>query len=225
MTDIQAAIGLIELERYGENLSRRKEIFKRYDLAFQNEPWAITPKYIDENRETCYHLYLLRIANVSESQRDAIIQEIFEHDVAVNVHFQPLPLLTAYKNLGYSIELRTQFDGTLNSLADFWNKVDVALITSEADAGPSMFMEASLCGVPSISTRIGLPNDVIVDKVNGLFCDRDVADIIDKLKFLIDNKKIHRAMKDNIRATYINRLGVEVQKARWKSLFNAVLNE
>jgi dTDP-4-amino-4,6-dideoxygalactose transaminase len=46
----------------------------------------------------------LRIANVSESQRDAIIQEIFEHDVAVNVHFQPLPLLTAYKNLGYSIE-------------------------------------------------------------------------------------------------------------------------
>jgi glycosyltransferase involved in cell wall biosynthesis len=70
-----------------------------------------------------------------------------------------------------------------------------------------------------------LPNDVIIDKVNGLFCDRDVADIIDKLKFLIDNKKIHRAMKDNIRATYINRLGVEVQKARWKSLFNAVLNE
>jgi dTDP-4-amino-4,6-dideoxygalactose transaminase len=104
MTDIQAAIGLVELERYGENLSRRKEIFKKYDLAFQNEPWAITPKYIDENRETCYHLYLLRIANVSESQRDAIIQEIFEHDVAVNVHFQPLPLLTAYKNLGYSIE-------------------------------------------------------------------------------------------------------------------------
>ena len=104
MTDIQAAIGLIELERYGENLSRRKEIFKQYDLAFQNEPWAITPKYIDQNRETCYHLYLLRIANVSESQRDAIIQEIFEQDVAVNVHFQPLPLLTAYKNLGYSIE-------------------------------------------------------------------------------------------------------------------------
>lgn len=68
------------------------------------EDWTITPKYIDENRETCYHLYLLRIDNVSESERDAIIQGIFEQDVAVNVHFQPLPLLTAYKNLGYSIE-------------------------------------------------------------------------------------------------------------------------
>ena len=136
-----------------------------------------------------------------------------------------IPAVEHLKNLGYSIELKTQFDGTLNSLADFWNKVDVALITSEADAGPSMFMEASLCGVPSISTRIGLPNDVIEDKVNGLFCDRNVADIVDKLKFLIDNKKIHRAMKDNIRATYISRLGVEIQKARWKSLFNAVLNE
>lgn len=104
MTDIQAAIGLIELERYEENLSRRKTIFKAYDAAFKNESWAITPKYIDADKETCYHLYLLRIANVSESQRDAIIQEIFEEDVAVNVHFQPLPLLTAYKSLGYSID-------------------------------------------------------------------------------------------------------------------------
>jgi dTDP-4-amino-4,6-dideoxygalactose transaminase len=104
MTDIQAAIGLVELERYNENLSRRKAIFKAYDAAFEQESWSITPKYIDESRETCYHLYLLRIANVTESQRDAIIQEIFELDVAVNVHFQPLPLLTAYKSLGYSID-------------------------------------------------------------------------------------------------------------------------
>ncbi|MFM7472949.1 MAG: DegT/DnrJ/EryC1/StrS family aminotransferase, partial [Crocinitomicaceae bacterium] len=104
MTDLQAAIGLVELERYEENLERRKQIFEAYDAAFKPENWAITPVYKSENRETCYHLYLLRIDNVSESERDAIIQEIFEQDVAVNVHFQPLPLLTAYKNLGYSIE-------------------------------------------------------------------------------------------------------------------------
>jgi dTDP-4-amino-4,6-dideoxygalactose transaminase len=104
MTDIQAAIGLIELERYGENLDRRKSIFEAYDSAFKNEEWAVLPKYKDEKRESCYHLYLLRIASISETQRDAIIQEIFELDVAVNVHFQPLPLLTAYKNLGYSID-------------------------------------------------------------------------------------------------------------------------
>jgi dTDP-4-amino-4,6-dideoxygalactose transaminase len=104
MTDLQAAIGLVELERYGENLTRRKQIFEAYDAAFTIESWALTPLYKTENQETSYHLYLLRIDQVTESQRDAIIQEIFEQDVAVNVHFQPLPLLTAYKNLGYSIE-------------------------------------------------------------------------------------------------------------------------
>ena len=104
MTDIQAAIGLIELERYGENLKRRKIIFEAYDTAFVKENWAILPTYKDESRETSYHLYLLRIEAISESQRDAIIQEIVDQDVAVNVHFQPLPLLTAYKNLGFKID-------------------------------------------------------------------------------------------------------------------------
>lgn len=104
MTDLQAAIGLIELERYQENLDRRKAIFEAYDAAFQQTYWAITPLHATPEKKTCYHLYQLRIADVSEEQRDAIIQEIFEQDVAVNVHFQPLPLLTAYKNLGYKME-------------------------------------------------------------------------------------------------------------------------
>jgi dTDP-4-amino-4,6-dideoxygalactose transaminase len=104
MTDIQAAIGLIELERYQENLDRRKTIFEAYDAAFQQTSWAITPVHQTSDKQTCYHLYQLRIADVSEEQRDAIIQEIFEQDVSVNVHFQPLPLLTAYKNLGYRME-------------------------------------------------------------------------------------------------------------------------
>ena len=104
MTDLQAAIGLIELERYQENLDRRKDIFAAYDTAFQQTSWAITPLHSTADKKTCYHLYQLRIADVSEEQRDAIIQEIFEQDVAVNVHFQPLPLLTAYKNLGYKME-------------------------------------------------------------------------------------------------------------------------
>jgi len=104
MTDLQAAIGLIELERYHENLDRRKVIFDAYDAAFQQTTWAISPLHETTDKKTCYHLYQLRIADVSEEQRDAIIQEIFEQDVSVNVHFQPLPLLTAYKNLGYKME-------------------------------------------------------------------------------------------------------------------------
>jgi len=104
MTDLQAAIGLVELERYQENLDRRKEIFDQYSVAFKSEDWALTPLFETENKTTSYHLYLLRIKGASEAQRDTIIQEIFEHDVSVNVHFQPLPLLTAYKKRGYNME-------------------------------------------------------------------------------------------------------------------------
>lgn len=104
MTDIQAAIGLVELDRYQENLDRRKAIFQAYDAAFKSENWTLTPKYIDDNKETCYHLYLLRIKDITETQRDAIMQEIFDQDVSVNVHFQPLPILTAYKKRGYKME-------------------------------------------------------------------------------------------------------------------------
>lgn len=104
MTDIQAAIGLVELERYHENLARREEIFNAYDKAFSDEKWAILPPSVTQEKTTSFHLYLLRVDGASELQRDAIIHEIFEQDVAVNVHFQPLPLLTAYKKRGYKME-------------------------------------------------------------------------------------------------------------------------
>lgn len=101
MTDLQAAIGLIELERYQENLDRRKVIFQAYTDAFSKHDWASLPLYSTDRKETSYHLYLLRIKGTTEAQRDEIIKEISEHDIAVNVHFQPLPLLTAYKKRGY----------------------------------------------------------------------------------------------------------------------------
>lgn len=104
MTDIQAAIGLVELDRFQENLDRRKAICLAYNTGFEQKKWALLPKMKDDKRETCYHLYQLRIAGASESQRDAIMQEIFDQDVSVNVHFQPLPILTAYKNRGYKME-------------------------------------------------------------------------------------------------------------------------
>ena len=104
MTDLQAAIGLIELERYQENLDRRKQIFDAYTSAFEQEDWAIIPPYKTDTKESSYHLYLLRVDGATEQQRDEIIREIAEMDVAVNVHFQPLPLLTAYAKRGYRIE-------------------------------------------------------------------------------------------------------------------------
>ncbi|MBL7897216.1 MAG: DegT/DnrJ/EryC1/StrS aminotransferase family protein [Crocinitomicaceae bacterium] len=103
MMDLQAAIGLIELERYQENLDRRKKIFDLYTNGFKNKSWALLPDYKNDQKESSYHLYLLRIKNATEQQRDEIMQEIFKREVSVNVHFQPLPLLTAYKSRGYKM--------------------------------------------------------------------------------------------------------------------------
>ncbi len=105
MTDMQAAIGLVELDRYdADTLVRRKEICQRYTQLFQDEKWFIQPQFEDNIRESCYHLYMLRISNFSEPQRDAVIQLCAEKGVSLNVHFQPLPLLSFYKNLGYKIQ-------------------------------------------------------------------------------------------------------------------------
>lgn len=105
MTDILSSIGLIEFERYeSETLPKRKQIFKKYDIGFQKYDWAITPKSKDEYKETSYHLYLLRIKGISIEKRNTIIQEIFNNDVSVNVHYKPLPLLTFYNTLGYKID-------------------------------------------------------------------------------------------------------------------------
>ena len=104
MTDLSAALGLVELERYeSETLPRRKDIMERYHEAFSSESWAECPAFLIEKKQSSYHLYMLRIKGVEEGQRDEIIQRIFDKEVSVNVHFQPLPLFTAYKRLGYSI--------------------------------------------------------------------------------------------------------------------------
>ena len=105
MTDIQASIGLVELERYEEDtLKRRKEIFDRYSLALSKYKWADIPVAETEEKRSSYHIYMLRLNNFVELDRDQVIQEIFDRDVSVNVHFQPLPLLTAYKSREYKME-------------------------------------------------------------------------------------------------------------------------
>lgn len=105
MTDIQAAIGMVELDRYdSETLPRRKAICERYANAFSRDARFVVPVLKDADRETSYHLYMLRIADATEEQRDAIITAIAEREVSVNVHFLPLPMLSLYKGLGYRIE-------------------------------------------------------------------------------------------------------------------------
>lgn len=102
MTDIQAAIGLVELERYEDDtLVRRREIFDLYSSKLSEYDWANVPVYVTDEKISCYHVYMLRINPASEEIRDEIIKKISEKGVSVNVHFQPVPNFSFYRNQGY----------------------------------------------------------------------------------------------------------------------------
>jgi len=136
MTDLQAAIGLVELERYQENLDRRKAIFEQYDAAFKDESWALTPLHSTDDKITSYHLYQLRIDGITENQRDKIMQLIFDQDVSVNVHFLPLPILTAYKKRGYRME---DYPETWNK---YHNEISLPVYYDLSDANVQMVIDA-----------------------------------------------------------------------------------
>lgn len=105
MTDMSAAIGLVELERYDNDTQlKRKLIFDTYQAAFLKDNRFQVPVYHTDSKTGCYHLYPLRIKGITEQQRDAIMKEIFDCDVSVNVHFIPVPAMTFYKNLGYDLK-------------------------------------------------------------------------------------------------------------------------
>ena len=128
MTDIQAAIGLIELDRYdSETLPRRKEICDLYNKLLIDNRWALIPTFQTPEKNSSYHLYQLRIKDASEEQRDEIIRLIAEDDIAVNVHFIPLPMLTAYKNLGHTM---SHLD---NSFGQYRNEISLPLFYNLTD--------------------------------------------------------------------------------------------
>lgn len=103
MADVNAAIGLAQIRQYDHMLRERKRIFQTYDELFSSQPWAMLPVSHQGYRESSYHVYTLRIRDISEEQRDAIISEISKSQVAVNVHFIPLPMLTLFRDMGYDI--------------------------------------------------------------------------------------------------------------------------
>lgn len=104
MTDIQAAMGIIELERYeSDMLERRRNIFIKYCELLNDQDWAIVPKFGNDIKNSSYHAFMLRIKGAEEEDRDEIIKEIYKEDVAVNVHFVPLPMMSLHKNRGIKI--------------------------------------------------------------------------------------------------------------------------
>jgi len=104
MTDISAAIGLAQLERYSLILEHRKALAKQYDELLSTREWAILPPGKDKDRESSYHLYLLRVRGLSEEKRDSVIQELADIGISTNVHYIPVPMFTWYRESGYSID-------------------------------------------------------------------------------------------------------------------------
>ena len=103
MTDIMAAIGLRQLDRYASLLARRKEIIAKYDAAC-DELGVKHLVHYGENFASSGHLYLTRIPGASDEQRREIIIKLAEHGIATNVHYKPLPMMTAYKAMGWDIK-------------------------------------------------------------------------------------------------------------------------
>lgn len=104
LADVNAAIGLAQIRKYEDLLKERKRVFTRYNDALKQYGWALTPPSVTPGKESSYHVYALRIKDVTEQQRDEIIQEIAKSEVAVNVHFVPMPMLTLFREKGYDIK-------------------------------------------------------------------------------------------------------------------------
>ena len=126
MTDIMAAIGMAQLARYEGILERRKEIIGRYDAAFRKLGVQVLPHYTDEHQSSG-HLYITRIPGVELEQRQEIIVKMAEAGIATNVHYKPLPMMTAYKNLGFDIK------DYPNAYKQFENEITLPLHTKLTD--------------------------------------------------------------------------------------------
>jgi dTDP-4-amino-4,6-dideoxygalactose transaminase len=105
MPDVCAAIGLAQIKKYpGLLLPERERVFRHYAAFFSKRDWAVIPPSDEDDRKSSFHLFPLRIKDITEEQRDTIIQKMADAGVATNVHFIPMPMLTLFKNLGYKIE-------------------------------------------------------------------------------------------------------------------------
>lgn len=126
MTDVVAAIGLKQFERYPKMLKRRKEIIEKYDAAFKPLGLEVLCHYTDD-KESSGHLYLTRVPGITLEQRNEIIIKMAECGVATNVHYKPLPMHTAYKNFGFDIA------DYPNAYAHFANEITLPLHTCLTD--------------------------------------------------------------------------------------------
>lgn len=126
MTDVAAGMGLAQLKRYKGLLDRRREIIKKYDMSFKQLGINVLEHYTDKYSSSG-HLYITRIPGITLEQRNEIIIKMAESGIACNVHYKPLPMMTAYKNIGFSIE------NYPNAYKQFANEITLPLHTKLTD--------------------------------------------------------------------------------------------
>lgn len=126
MTDIAAAMGLAQFKRYPKLLQRRREIIEKYNSAFEPLGIEILKHYTDSYTSNG-HLYITRVPNITDAERREIIVKMAEAGIACNVHYKPLPMLTAYKNLGFDIK---DFPNAYNH---YINEITLPLYTKLTD--------------------------------------------------------------------------------------------
>ena len=139
MTDVVAGIGLGQMRRYKGMLERRKEIIQKYDAAFKPLGVEVLNHYTDEH-ESSGHLYITRIPDITLEQRNEIIIKMAEQGIATNVHYKPLPMMTAYKNLGFDIK------DYPNAYKQFENEITLPLYTKLTDEEVDYIIE-NYCNV------------------------------------------------------------------------------
>ena len=128
MTDIMASIGLAQLKRYPQMLKRRYEIIKKYENVLEKHNVTVLKHFDEEtNSISSGHLFIVRINNINEQIRNEIIVKMAEKGIATNVHYKPLPMLTAYKNLGFNI------NGYPNSYNFYKGEITLPLYTILTD--------------------------------------------------------------------------------------------
>lgn len=126
MTDIQASIGLEQLKRYTQMLKRRQDIIAKYNDAFETDNVKVLD-HSDQDHCSSGHLYFIRPNGISEDQRNQIIVKLAERGISSNVHYKPLPMLTAYKNMGFDI---TDYP---NSYGFYKNEITLPLYSKLTD--------------------------------------------------------------------------------------------
>ena len=127
MTDVMAAIGLVQLERYPQLLERRRQIIGRYDEALKGLDVQVLGHYPSDDTRSSGHLYITRLLGRTMEERNDVIVRMAERDIACNVHYKPLPMMTAYKTLGFDIK------DYPNAFDMFHNEVTLPLHTKLTD--------------------------------------------------------------------------------------------